>query len=98
LAQAPTRTLWRIHLPLIRPSVLTAGLLVFVDTMKELPLTLILRPFNFETLATFEFQYASEEWLEACALGALTIVAAGIVPVIPISRTLSASRPGHGHV
>ncbi|NKC11064.1 MAG: ABC transporter permease subunit [Gammaproteobacteria bacterium] len=97
LGAGPGRTLWQVHLPLIKPSVVAAALLVFVDTMKELPLTLILRPFNFETLATFVFQYASEELLEECALGALTIVGAGIVPVILISRTLSRARPGHLH-
>ena len=65
--------------------------------MKELPLTLILRPFNFDTLATFVYQYASDELLEECALGALTIVAAGVVPVILMSRTITRSRPGHRH-
>ena len=96
LGKGPGATLWHIHLPLIRPSVLTATLLVFVDTMKELPLTLILRPFNFETLATFVYQYASEELLEECALGALTIVAVGVIPVIALSMSIARSRPGHG--
>ena len=95
LGAGPTRTLARVHLPLIRPSVITAALLVFVDTMKELPLTLILRPFNFDTLATFVYQYASDELLEECALGALTIVAAGVIPVILMSGTIARSRPGH---
>ncbi len=97
LGASPTRALLRVHLPLIRPSVITAALLVFVDTMKELPLTLILRPFNFDTLATFVYQYASDELLEECALGALTIVAAGVLPVILMSRTIARSRPGHGY-
>ena len=88
-------TLRRIHVPLVRPSLLVAALLVFVDTMKELPLTLLMRPFNFETLATFVYQLASDELLEECALGALTIVAAGVLPVAVISRTISRSRPGH---
>jgi iron(III) transport system permease protein len=95
LGAGPGSTLWRVHLPLIRPSLLTAALLVFVDTMKELPLTLILRPFNFETLATFVYQYASEELLEECALGALTIVAVGVLPVIVLSMSIARSRPGH---
>ncbi len=95
LGAGPSVTLWRVHLPLIRPSLLTAALLVFVDTMKELPLTLILRPFNFETLATFVFQYASDELLEECALGALTIVAVGVVPVIILSASIARSRAGH---
>ena len=98
LGANPTRALVRVHVPLIRPSVVTAALLVFVDTMKELPLTLILRPFNFDTLATFVYQYASDELLEECALGALTIVAAGVVPVMVMSRTIARSRPGHGNV
>ena len=92
-----TRALVRVHVPLIRPSVITAALLVFVDTMKELPLTLILRPFNFDTLATFVYQYASDELLEECALGALTIVVAGVLPVMLMSRTIARSRPGHGN-
>ena len=92
-----TRALVRVHMPLIRPSVITAALLVFVDTMKELPLTLILRPFNFDTLATFVYQYASDELLEECALGALTIVVAGVLPVMLMSRTIARSRPGHGN-
>ena len=95
LGHGPASTLWRVHLPLIRPSVIAAALLVFVDTMKELPLTLILRPFNFETLATFVYQYASDELLEECALGALTIVAAGVIPVLLLSVGIGRSRPGH---
>ena len=98
LGAGPGRALVRVHVPLIRPSVITAALLVFVDTMKELPLTLILRPFNFETLATFVYQYASDELLEECALGALTIVAAGVIPVILMSWTMTRSRPGHRSV
>ena len=95
LGCGPGAALWKVYLPLIRPSVITAALLVFVDTMKELPLTLILRPFNFETLATFVYQYASDELLEECALGALAIVAAGVVPVILLSMSIARSRPGH---
>ena len=95
LGASPARSLLRVHLPIVRPSIVTAALLVFVDTMKELPLTLILRPFNFDTLATFVYQYASDELLEECALGALTIVAAGVVPVMLMSRTITRSRPGH---
>ncbi len=95
LGAGPGATLRRIHSPLIRPSLLVAALLVFVDTMKELPLTLLMRPFDFETLATFVYQLASDELLEECALGALTIVAAGVLPVAVISRTIARSRPGH---
>ena len=95
LGASPVRSLLHVHVPIMRPSVVTAALLVFVDTMKELPLTLILRPFNFDTLATFVYQYASDELLEECALGALTIVAAGIIPIMLMSRTIARSRPGH---
>jgi len=94
LGHGPGVTLRRLHLPLMRGSLLTAGLLVFVDCMKELPLTLILRPFNYETLATFVYQFASDELIEEAALGALTIVAAGVVPVILLSVTIIRSRPG----
>lgn len=93
LGHGPARTLLRIHLPLIRGSLLAAGILVFVDGMKELPMTLILRPFNYETLATYVHQFASRGLLEESALGALTIVASGILPVILLSATMrSAGR------
>jgi iron(III) transport system permease protein len=81
-----------VHLPLIRPALATAGLLVFVDCMKELPATLILRPFNFDTLATHVYTYASLDLLEDSALSALTIVAAGVLPVILINRTLKGPK------
>ena len=97
LGTGPGATLRRVHVPLVRPSLLVAGLLVFVDTMKELPLTLLMRPFDYETLATFVYQLASDELLEECALGALTIVAAGVLPVVVISLTITGSRPGHRH-
>lgn len=92
LGTSAGRTLARIHLPLIRGGVLTAALIVFVDTMKELPATLILRPFNFDTLATYVYQFASDEMLEECALAALMIVVAGLVPVTILNRTIADSR------
>ena len=94
LGHGPAQTFVKVHMPLIRGSILTAAILVFVDTMKELPMTIILRPFNFQTLATFVHQYASDELLEESALAALIIVAAGILPVILLSRTIGRSRPG----
>lgn len=97
LGAGPTETLGRVHLPIMRSSVLTAALLVFVDVMKELPMTVILRPFNFETLATFVHQYASDEMLAESSMAALAIVAAGIVPVILLSHTIRGSRPGSGN-
>jgi len=86
------KTLRRVHLPLIKGGLLTALLVVFVDCMKELPATLILRPFNFDTLATAVYQFASDEKLETAAPGALLIVLVGIVPVILLSRTITATR------
>lgn len=92
LGLTPLRTLVAVHLPLVRPAVVSAGLLVFVDCMKELPATLILRPFDFDTLATMVYTLASLDQLEESALAALTIVASGIVPVILLSRTMRGPR------
>ncbi|MEX0803286.1 MAG: iron ABC transporter permease [Candidatus Binatia bacterium] len=94
LGVGPAATLRRVHLPIMRASILTAGVLVFVDCMKELPMTLIMRPFNFETLATHVYQLASRELLEQSALGSLTIVVAGILPVLLVSLAIGRSRPG----
>lgn len=85
----------RIHMPMMRGSLLTALLLVFVDVLKELPATLILRPFNFNTLAVRTYELANEELLAEAAVPALAIVMAGIIPVILISNSISKSRPGH---
>ncbi|ADE39015.1 ABC transporter permease [Candidatus Puniceispirillum marinum] len=81
-----------VILPLLRSSLLAGGLLVFVDVMKELPMTLLLRPFNFETLATFTYQFAKDEMLEQAALPALMIVIAGLVPVALMNMMLKRSR------
>ena len=94
LGHRPGTVLRRVHLPMLRGSLLTAALLVFVDCMKELPMTLLLRPFNYETLSTFVYQFASDELLEECALGALTIVLVGIGPVVLLTRAIRRSRPG----
>ena len=85
------KSLFKIILPLIRPSILTGFLIVFVDIFKELPVTLLLRPFNFETLATFVYQYAKEEMLEQCALAALLIILIGIIPVFILNKTINLS-------
>ncbi|MFT7371964.1 MAG: iron(III) transport system permease protein [Oleiphilaceae bacterium] len=82
-------TLIRVHIPMIRRGALTAMLVVFVDCLKELPATLILRPFNFETLATQVYQFASDELLERSALSALVIVLVGIIPVILLDKSIS---------
>ena len=79
---------------MLRGGILAAAILVFVDAMKELPMTIILRPFNFETLATQVHQLASDELLEESALGSLSIVAAGLLPVVYLSRTIRGARPG----
>jgi len=88
LGRGPVAAFREVHLPLLRPALASAALLVFVDCMKELPATLILRPFDFETLATTVFMLASLDQLEESALPALTIVAVGLLPVILLSRTL----------
>jgi len=85
----------RIHIPMMRGSLLTALLLVFIDVLKELPATLILRPFNFNTLAVRTYELANEEQLADAAVPALAIVLAGIIPVIMISNSISRSRAGH---
>jgi iron(III) transport system permease protein len=82
-------TLFKVHLPIIKRGALTGMLVVFVDCLKELPATLILRPFNFETLATQVYQFASDELLEQSALSALIIVAVGILPVILLDKSIS---------
>jgi iron(III) transport system permease protein len=85
-------TLARVHLPLLRGSVFTAALLVFVDVMKELPATFVMRPFNFDTLAVQAYNLAADERLSEAATASLVIVAAGLVPIIVISRVIRRSR------
>lgn len=85
-------SLRRVHAPLLRGSLLTAGLLVFVDVMKELPATLVMRPFNFDTLATQAYTLASDERLAEASTASLAIVAVGILPLILLSRQIAASR------
>ncbi|MFT7594331.1 MAG: iron(III) transport system permease protein [Paracoccaceae bacterium] len=86
LGQTPFGTLRRVHLPILTPSLLTALLIVFVDVMKELPATLIMRPFNYDTLAVQAYRLASDERLEGAAVPSLVIVAVGLLPVILICR------------
>ncbi|MEM7443552.1 MAG: iron ABC transporter permease [Pseudomonadota bacterium] len=95
LGQGPRGTLLRVHAPIMRGGILTAGLLVFVDVMKELPATLIVRPFNFDTLAIRVYRLASDERLAEASTAALTIVAVGVLPVILLSAAIRRSRPGH---
>lgn len=84
---SPLQVLRRVHVPLLSGSVLTALLLVFVDVLKELPATLILRPFNFNTLAVRAHELASDERLADAALPALAIVLVGLLPVILLARS-----------
>jgi iron(III) transport system permease protein len=94
LGYRPKEILLKVHLPLMKGSVLTALLIVFVDVMKELPATLILRPFNFNTLAVRAFELASDERLAESSTAALMIVIVGLLPVLYLSKTISHSRAG----
>tara|TARA_B110000211_G_scaffold27030_1_gene27539 strand:+ start:58 stop:1689 length:1632 start_codon:yes stop_codon:yes gene_type:complete len=82
------QTLRLVHLPLLRRGLLTAALLVFIECMKELPAALLLRPFNFESLATHVFQYVSDEQLELASISALFIVIVGFIPLYFINRSM----------
>jgi iron(III) transport system permease protein len=92
LGQTPIGTLRRVHLPILTPSLLTALLIVFVDVMKELPATLIMRPFNYDTLAVQAYRLASDERLEGAAVPSLVIVAMGLLPVILICRQVGRGK------
>jgi len=94
LGQTAGGTLRRIHTPMMRSSLLAAGILVFVDAMKELPATIILRPFNFDTLAVRAHNLASDERLAEASTASLAIVVVGIIPVILLSLAMRRSRPG----
>jgi iron(III) transport system permease protein len=87
LGSGPFDMLRRVHWPLLRPSLATAALLVFVDCLKELPATLVLRPFNFDTLAVVAYQFASDERLAEAALPSLAIVLVGLLPVMVLARS-----------
>jgi iron(III) transport system permease protein len=94
LGETTLSALWRVHMPLLLPALGAAALLVFVDAMKELPATLLLRPFNFETLATHVYSYAALEQFEQAALGALTIVLIGLLPVLLLHEAVAGGRAG----
>jgi iron(III) transport system permease protein len=91
LGSSPGSVLWRVHLPMLLPSIVTASVIVFVDVMKELPATLILRPFNYDTLAVQAFRLASDERLEGAAVPSLIIGAIGLIPVFILSRKILAT-------
>jgi iron(III) transport system permease protein len=92
LGLGQAETLRRVHAPILRGSLFTAGLLVFVDVMKELPATLVMRPFNFDTLATQAYTLASDERLAEASTASLAIVAVGLLPLIALSRQITAAR------
>ena len=92
LGYRPREALVKVHIPLLKSSSLTALMIVFVDVMKELPATLILRPFDFNTLAVRTFELASDERLADSSTSALAIVLAGLLPVIYLSQTISKTR------
>jgi iron(III) transport system permease protein len=92
LGDSPIRRLWRVHLPLTRPALATSAMLVFVDCMKELPATLLLRPIGFETLATHLYGEAVRGTYEDAAIAALLIVLVGLVPVILLASYAEQQR------
>ncbi|MGQ0673677.1 MAG: ABC transporter permease [Hyphomicrobium sp.] len=94
LGETALSTLRRVHLPLLVPAMGAAGLMVFVDCMKELPATLLLRPFNFDTLAVHVYALATQEQFERAAPGALVIVLAGLIPVLLLHEAVAGGRPG----
>jgi iron(III) transport system permease protein len=89
LGLRPAEALARVHVPLLVRSLLAAGLLVFVDVMKELPATLAMRPFNFDTLAVQTYNLAKDERLPEASVAALAILVVGLVPVLLLSRTMA---------
>ena len=93
LGASPGGVLRRVHAPILRPAIFTAALIVFVEVMKELPATVILRPFNFETLAVYTYHLAADERLTEAATPALTIVLAGLLPVLILSRQITRRAP-----
>jgi iron(III) transport system permease protein len=92
LGLGQSASLRRVHVPILRGSLFTAGLLVFVDVMKELPATLVMRPFNFDTLATQAYTLASDERLTEASTASLAIVAVGLLPLIALSRQITRTR------
>ncbi|MGR3502503.1 ABC transporter permease [Pseudaestuariivita sp.] len=92
LGRSAWGTVRDVHLRVLRPSILTALLIVFVDTIKELPATLILRPFNYDTLAVHAFRLASDERLEGAAVPSLMIAGIGLIPVILLCTQIGAMR------
>lgn len=91
LGCGPVETMRRVHVPILRSSLITAGLLVFVDVMKELPATFVMRPFNFDTLAVQAYNLAADERLAEASTASLAIVLVGLIPVLLASRAITRS-------
>ena len=95
LGASPLKVLRKVHVPLLLPAIFTASLLVFIDVIKELPATLVLRPFNFETLATRAYRLASDERIGQASTAAVTIVLLGLIPALLVSyQTFRKKAPG----
>jgi iron(III) transport system permease protein len=94
LGRSPVGAAWSVQLPIARGALLTAGLVVFIDILKELPATLILRPFNFDTLAVIADNYAQDERLANAGWPALLVVLIALPAVIWLTRKIAVSRPG----
>lgn len=92
LGLSPGRVLTGVHFPILRGTMMTALLIVFVDVMKELPATLIMRPFNYDTLAVQAHRLAADERLTQAAVPSLVIVAFGLLPVILVCRSIGERR------
>ena len=94
LSKSKFEIFFKVHMPLMKTSILTSLILVVSEVIKELPATLILRPFNFDTLAVITYVYAAEERMYEAASPAMMIVLIGLVPIFFLSKTIRYSRPG----
>ena len=92
LGASPMRSLYSLNLPLIKNTIIAAGLLVFVDATKELPLTLILRPFNFETLATATFDLSNQAQIIESSIPSLFIIFLTLIPIIYLNSRIGEER------
>ena len=89
LGKSNVFTFFKIELPILKPAILSGCILVFVDVMKELPLTLILKPYHINTLAVKAYEYASDELIAEAALPSLFIIFTGILPIVFLNRLIS---------
>jgi iron(III) transport system permease protein len=96
LGHGQSATLRLVHLPLLRGGLLSAALLVFVEVMKELPATLVMRPFNFDTLATQTYTLAADERLAEASSAALAIMVVGLLPIIVLASQITRGRAARG--